>query len=258
MHLIPSFVMVTLLAASGGTQPAAPAANPSREVPAPRQDAAAQERDVYHITAVRAAPGRYGDLIKAAGAPLPSSAGGFSVVFQHAQGEDWDLLLIEHHGEKATVERGAPDPALAERRTTTAWHSDSYVLGPPLAEFRKQLGLDMVKTGAGAAPPDVYVISTFTAVPGHQTELRAAVEQAGPGDTSTGTVVLTHLEGAPWHLLAISRYASWQEFAKAMSAAAGTQTKGAGQKPTGLRQHMASHADTLAIPLAVHQGKGGQ
>lgn len=257
MHLIPSFVMVTLLAGSGGTQPTAPAANSPREAPAPRQDAAAEERDVYHITAVRAAPGRYGDLLKVAGTPLPSSSGGFSVVLRHAQGEDWDLLLIRHLGEKAVVERGAPDPTLAERRTITAWHSDSYVLGPPLAEFRKQLGLDAIKTGAGAAPPDVFIISTFNAVPGHQPQLRAALEQPAPGDTSTGSVILTHLEGAPWHLLAISRYASWQDFAKAMSAASGAPAQQTGQKPSGLRQHMSSHSDSLAVPLAVHQGKTG-
>ena len=63
-------------------------------------------------------------------------------------------------------------------------------------------------------------------------------------DTSSGNVLMTHLEGAAWNFLAVVRYDSWDKFAKNESnSVAQTNKKEGGWFE--LRNHVATHTDTL-------------
>lgn len=256
MHLAPPLLAAAVVAAGFTHQSPSPPQDKQPASPASRpQPSADQHRDVYHVLEVRAAPGRLGDLLMMASSPPPAGRSTFSVAFRHAQGQSWDLLVIEHLGDKATIQRREPDPGLQEQRAVTASHTDSFALGPPVAEFRRQLGLE--KTAVASGPPvDIYIVSTFNAVPGHQPQLQQALLRTLPGTGTSGNVLLTHLEGAPWHMMLISHYASWHELAKAMTAPPGPQVQQAGQAPTSLREHMDSHADTIAFPIAIHATAG--
>src|ERR1700687_583266 len=103
----------------------------------PAQSAA--RTDVYRVHFAKAALGKgaeEGDYLKKQGpnAPMP----GHYIVLRHQEGEDWDYVVIEHLGTKATVEAaGTPVPAAA--RELGSWHGDTFVNGPGWPEFAKAM-----------------------------------------------------------------------------------------------------------------------
>lgn len=211
------------------------------------QTAPATRTDVYHVHFAKAALGKAveeGEFLKtqAPNASMP----GHHLVLRHQDGEDWDYAVIEHEGTKATVEAtGAAIPAAA--RDLNAWHGDTFVNGPPWAEFAKAMGIDegsAAKTGGS-----VYVVSVYRAAPGHREQLEKTLAQQSSGDTASGTVLMQHLEGGPWHYLTVVRYNSWQDFAT-------NEKNGMADtlKPTGgwmqVREHSSYHNDTLTNRIA--------
>ena len=199
--------------------------------------------DVYHVHVTAAAPGKAAQL----GEYLKTSApSGHSLVLRHQDGVEWDYVVIEHLGAKATIEAGGnPPPAAA--RDLSAWHGDTFVNGPAWADFAKAMGLggDAAKT-AGS----VYVVSTYRAAPGHRDQLEKMLGAGqGPGDTAAGAVLMQHLEGAPWNFLTISRYASWQDFGASEASSVAQTAKGSGGWYE-LRDHASFHGDTLASRVA--------
>jgi hypothetical protein len=161
---------------------------------------------------------------------------GHFVVLRHQEGDDWDFCLIEHLGTKATVEI-TPAPAAPPTPPVplNAWHNDTYVSGPAWADVQRALG---------TAASGVYVVSTHRAVPGHRTQLIAALNQVDPAAKVKMTHLLfTHLDGATWQFLSVDRYDSWADFAADRSGAA------SGQGWADVRAHSASHADTIADRL---------
>lgn len=207
--------------------------------------AAAQATEhVYHLTAVRAAPGRIADLLKALTAPAPD-APQFTAVFRHREGDEWDFLLVDYEGERATVQV-APTPAAPAAGPSfpdvAAWHIDSYAAGPPLEEFRKALNL---QTGqSSTARREVYIFSGYSAAAGHYDQLRKTLDKSA-GETPGRVVTLRHIEGAPWQFLSITRYDSWRALADEMQPAE-TQAAPAADVGLELRQHMSRHTDTIA------------
>ena len=200
--------------------------------------------DVYHVHFTKAAPDRpaaLGDFLRA---PNPTSPmPGHFIVLRHQQGDDWDYCVIEHLGPKATVDPGGtpPNPGTDLR----AWHADTFVSGPPWAEFAKNMGL----ADAAATAGSVYSVAVWRAMPGHRAELEKALQQVDAGSkVQTGRVMLQHLEGGPWQFLQVERYNSWQDFATAMAASA----SGSGRGPDAwsqVRQHSSYHHDTVADRL---------
>ena len=72
-------------------------------------------------------------------------------------------------------------------------------------------------------------------------------------------VILQHAEGGAWDSLVISRYDSWAEFAADMDDATAEQRerhaglmRSAGME---LREHAASHNDTIAMRVAIPPAK---
>lgn len=205
--------------------------------------------DVYHVHVTKAALGKaaaLADYLKTTNpnAPMP----GHRLVLRHQDGEDWDYVVIEHLGSKATVDaKGNPPPASA--RDLSAWHEDTFVNGPSWSEFTRATGI-----GEGSATKtagSVYVVSMYRAAPGHRDALEKMLSgpPGGAGATAAGEVLMTHLEGAPWTFLSVTRYNSWQDFATNESNSV-TQT----EKNQGgwfeLRDHTSYHNDTLTTRIA--------
>jgi hypothetical protein len=154
-------------------------------------------------------------------------------VLRHQEGADWDFCVIEHIGTKATVEITPPPPNSAT--PTTAWHEDTFVVGPPWAEFLRAMG----STATG-----VYVASTQRAVPGHRDQLSATLNQVDPAaKVKYGHLLFTHLEGGSWQYLSLDRYGSWADLATDRSSAVSAQSW------ADVRMHSASHTDTIADRL---------
>jgi hypothetical protein len=127
-------------------------------------------------------------------------------------------------------------------------HNDTFVNGPSWEAFAKEMGIDGDgKKTAGS----VYVVSVYRAAPGHRDQLEKMLS-APPNranDTSSGNVLMAHLEGAPWNFLTVARYDSWQKFATNESnSVAQTNKKEGGWFE--LRNHAAFHNDTLTDRIA--------
>jgi hypothetical protein len=199
--------------------------------------------DVYHVHFTAAAPGKaaqLGEYLKT------SSPAGQSLVLRHQQGSEWDYVVIQHLGTKATVE-AAGTPAPAGARDLSSWHGDTFVSGPPWADFVKAMGLgDNAAKTAGS----VYVVVTYRALPGHREALEKMLS-AGPqpGDGVAGAVLLQHLEGAPWTFLGVTRYNSWQDYGAGQAKSGAQTAKGSGGWYE-LRDHISNHTDTLTDRLA--------
>jgi hypothetical protein len=206
-----------------------------------------ERTDVYHVEFIKAALGKAGalaDFLKTpnAKAPMP----GHFIVLRHQEGEDWDYVVIQHLGTKATIE-AAGNPPPAGVRDLVSWHRDTYVNGPCWPEFVKALGLGENGTKTSGA---VYVVSVFRPAPGHREELEKNLSAAPPaGDTSTGAVFLTHLEGAPWSFLTVTRYNSWQDFGTSEASSVADSNKGNSGWFT-MREHASYHADTVTDRIA--------
>jgi hypothetical protein len=205
----------------------------SAQTPAAQQ---APATDVYHVMFVKAAPGQAAAVAKTLQTPDPKDPmGSHFILLRHQEGADWDYCLIQHVGAKPTVEIPPPTPDSAT--PTMAWHDDSFVSGPAWPEFQRVMGLTGDQTGNA-----VYVVSSQRAVPGHRAQLLESLNRpAPPSKVTVGNLVMTHLEGGDWQYLALSKYNSWQDLAADRSAAAG-----AGDAWGEIRQHSASHADTIA------------
>jgi hypothetical protein len=212
------------------------------------EDAPAQaaRTDVYHVHFAKAALGKgaeEGDFLKKQGpnAPMP----GHRIVLRHQDGEDWDYAVIEHLGTTATV-NAAGNPPPGNARDLNAWHTDSFANGPAWSEFAKAMGLDDAAKSAGS----VYVVSVYRAAPGHRDELEKSLAQL-PSSTAgiAGNLLMQHLEGGPWHYLAIARYNSWQDFATSEKASVADTLK-----PDGgwlaIRNHSTYHNDTITDRIA--------
>jgi len=207
----------------------------------------AKRTDVYHIHFAKAALGKVGplgDYLKTPDpkAPMP----GHVLVLRHQAGDAWDYVEVEHEGTKATIDSSGR-AAAPDVRDRYEWHNDTFVVGPPWAEFTAAMGIG---SQAASTVGSVYVVSVYRAAPGHRDgllkELMAPPEK---GDTSVGNVILAHLEGADWNFFGIARYKSYQDYGVNETNSIAQTKKGAGGWVT-LRDHVAYHVDTLADRIA--------
>jgi hypothetical protein len=202
------------------------------------QTPAATTEELYHVRFVKAAPGQLAALTAAElKAPPDPNNPEPPIILRHAEGDDWQLVVISPLGKDETLRAEQPNPAmqqwLTQLRTLSARHDDTIAQGPAWADAKKLL------LGDGQAGA-VYIVSTFEPVPGHRDQLLTALT-AGPPATPS-TLVLTHREGAVWTFLAIDRYASWSALGEAMQKQA-AQTPG----PSPASEHFATHHDTIAV-----------
>jgi hypothetical protein len=214
--------------------------------PAATSSTAAARTDVYHVHFTHAAPGKAAALAEALKTPDPTAPmPGHSIMFRHQEGDSWDYCVVEHLGTKATVEAARPAPAgAAATRDSSDWHTDTYVSGPPWADFAKAMGIN-----EGAGKSAIYIVSVYRATPGHREQLDTAISTVAPGDPAAGTVVMQHLEGAAWTFFGIARYATWEDFVKSETSSLAEQAKNTGGW-SAFREHASYHTDTLADRIA--------
>lgn len=233
-HVFTLFALAVSLSVVGA------AAQPAQSGQAAKGD---NSVDVYHVHFNKAAPGQataLGDRLKT---PDPKAAmPGHMLVLRHQEGDDWDYCVIEHLGAKATVDT-APSPLTPSMRDQSAWHTDTFVAGPPWAEFARAMGLD----ASGSAGNPIYIVAVHRALPGHRDQLEKLLRNPGTSKVPTGNVVLQHLEGGPWNFLTVTRYNSWSDLASDRANA--TSATGTGGQWNDIRMHSASHHDTIADRL---------
>ena len=243
-------VIVVLLAtvaitSAAWAQSPSPAGTASAAATAAASPAA--RTDVYHVHFAKAAVGKaaeLGEVLKKQG-PDATMPGHF-IVLRHMDGDDWDYCVIEHLGTKATID--AVRPAVpASQMALGASHTDTFVNGPAWSEFAKQMGIDDASKSAASA----YVVSTYRPAPGQRDGLDKFLNEPPDRatDTSSGNVVLQHLEGAAWTFVAVSRYNSWSDFAKNESNSVAQMNK----KEGGwfkLRTFISYHTDTVCDRMA--------
>ena len=238
------FATVAITSAAWAQSPS-PAGTASAAATAAASPAA--RTDMYHVHFGKAAVGKaaeLGDGLKKqdATAPMP----GHFIVLRHMDGDDWDYCVIEHLGTKATIDASRPAPPPAQG-ALGASHTDTFVSGPPWSEFAKQMGIDDAsKTTASA-----YVVSTYRPAPGQREGLDKFLNEPPDRatDTSSGNVVLQHMEGAAWTFVAVARYNSWSDFAKNESNSVAQMNK----KEGGwfkLRTFISYHTDTVCDRMA--------
>lgn len=228
-------------------QSPSPAASPGAATAAATGSAAART-DMYHVHFAKAALGKSAELAdvlkkQSPDAPMP----GHFIVLRHQDGDSWDYCVVEHLGTKATVEASRPAPP-ASQMALGDWHTDTFVNGPSWATFAKELGID----DAAKSTASAYVVSTYRPEPGQREALEKFLTEPPDRttDTSSGNILLQHLEGAAWTFVAISRYNSWNDFAKNEVNSIAQMSK---KKDSGwfkLRGLVSYHTDTLCDRMA--------
>jgi hypothetical protein len=235
--------ILVLLATIGVTSVAlAQSPSPATSTSSSTTTSPAARTDLYHVHFAKSALGKAAehlDVLKKQDpkAPMP----GHFVVLRHMDGDSWDYCTIEHFGAKATVEATRPAPP-ASQMALGDWHTDTFAIGPAWAEFAKQMGLDDAsKTTASA-----YVVSMYRPATSQREALDKFLNEPPDRavDTSSGNVVLQHMEGAAWTFVAIARYNSWSDFGKneTNSVAQMNKKEGGWFK---LRSLISFHTDTL-------------
>jgi len=198
--------------------------------------------DIYHVFVVKAALGKAKELTEWLKEPDPQHPDVKGILLRHQDGDSWDFVAIEHMGTKATVEISAPSMT-PQQRLLIDWHSDTYVAGPHWSVFAKEMGID---GDAAKTAGSVYVVSDYRAAPGHRDDLEKMLSEPpnGATDTSSGNVLLAHVEGSAWNFLAVARYDSWEKFAENEKNSV-AQMKNADSGWFTLRAHAALHHDTV-------------
>src|SRR6266542_3286176 len=174
---------------------------------------ASNRTDLYHVHFVKAAPGKSVELLNslknpAADTAMPTHA----LILRHLEGDDWDFAVIQHLGNKVTLDTSGA--AFGPARELRAWHNDTYAQGPAWSEFAKAMGIGQQAAGAAPAGSDLYIATTYRGAAGHRAQLEDP--EAGARARRAGLTQDAGLE---------------------------------------LRQHMASHTDTIAERVAIQAAK---
>jgi len=245
MKLIASTLLVTLGIVSA-TWAQTPSPTAAASSPAAATSTAANT-DLYHVHFAKSATGKaaeHADMLKKQDpkSPMP----GHFIVFRHMDGDAWDYCTIEHLGTKATLEANRPLPPTSQMALGD-WHTDTFVTGPSWTEFAKQLGLDDPSKSTASA----YVVSMYRPASGQREGLDKFLREPPDSavDTSSGNIVLQHMEGAAWSYVAVARYNSWADFGKneTNSVAQMNKKEGGWFKLRGL---VSFHTDTLCDRIA--------
>jgi hypothetical protein len=207
--------------------------------------------EIYHIHVVQAAAGKLPQLLneyRNAPGPDPGEPQVSPIILRHREGGEWDLIVITPLGKQTTIS-AEPLPQAVQAynqriQPLTSWHGDTFVVGPSWATVQKALMPE------ANAPQTVYVVSDYRAIPGHRQQLRQVLDR-NEQDTPGRAVTFSHIEGAPWNFLTVTRYNSWTELGGA------TQPQ-AGQQPDpglSIREHLAVHHDTICTYVSGGQPK---
>lgn len=231
----------------------------------------AQSPFVYKVDLVRAAPGALLDLIElyrdrmtlydAAGDRRPA-------IIRHSQGDQWDLMLVYPVGDlanwfsadrKARREAASATQAArggltmaafdARRQALTAWREETFFTGAGIAE-----------TGPRFRDAGYFHVEMFVALPGKRDELLRERQMENDYLRMIGrpeNLVLTKQLGGAWDAMTIGFYRDLKHYAESADIPADRQEiaaraagfQGAAYIGSYLRELIASHHDTLGVPV---------
>lgn len=210
---------------------------------------------LYKTTYVRAAPGKLLDLIalyKGLNDALAAGGDERPLWWRHAEGDQWDLMLIFPMGTRAEyyaadrVGRRAKALSLeAALKPCIAWQEDLFVLGPPLEILKRAF-----KTAG------FYHIEMFVALPGKQDELLREREMENVYQVAMGRPAylnFVRVEGAPWDVFSLGCYRDmlhWADTAGIPKEKKDEAARAAGFKDSGeigptMRTLIDLHRDTM-------------
>jgi hypothetical protein len=190
----------------------------------------------YRMTLMRAAPGRLLELVAA--------VKGRGLVLRHAQGDQWDLMVLAPVAGYADLAGAPPLADLA----LVAWQEDELVRGPDIAH------LD------GFAAAGLYHVEMFVALAGRRGDLIHEREMENAYLATLGrprNAIFVRELGAAWDAFTIGPYRSWKHFAerddippdRSLAAARAAGFDGDDHIGPYLRSLIQSHHDTLATPV---------
>ena len=218
---------------------------------------------VYQAVMMRATPGRLLDLVELVKSRLPvyrAAGEAAPVLMRHAQGDQWDLLVLvpigtiaEHFGAerqirwRSAVKRTGFDDAEFLRRLDewVSWQEELYVTGPPITELE-----------SAAAASGYFHLEIFQALAGMRDSLMA--ERAMENDFlarigKPANFIFRKVTGPAWDAFTIGFYRDLQHYAEPSrvspededraARAAGFQSRN--HIGAHLRRYLQGHHDTL-------------
>lgn len=215
---------------------------------APPAHAQALRGDVLHrTTLLRAAPGRLLDLIGALKAKGFGAAGSKTLLLRHAQGDHWDLMLLQPVKGYAEVLKDDRPAPLAPAELV-AWQEDEFVRGPDLEAL------------PAFRDTNLYHVEMFHALAEKRGELLKERETenvyAGLLERPQTAIFVREL-GASWDCFTLGPYRSWKHYAerddipkeKSASAARAAGFQSVEQISPYLRSLILDHHDSLLTPV---------
>jgi hypothetical protein len=155
---------------------------------------------LYRMTLLRAAPGRFDDLL----AEVRREAGGSGgLAVRHSQGDQWDFLLLVPVPAATAVGGRALTPPFSE--AAVAWQEDELVRGPAFDVLP-----DFLSAG-------LYHFEMFDAVPGKLDELVREREMENAYLAAVGrprNLIFRREFGAAWDAFTIGAYRDWRHYAE--------------------------------------------
>lgn len=201
---------------------------------------------LYRMTLLRAAPGRLLDLVGAlkaravAAAPRP-------LLLRHAQGDHWDLMLLQPAAGYAQAIAGERPGPLASAELI-AWQEDEFVRGPDIDAL------------PGFREANLYHAEMFHALADKRAELLKEREMENAYAAALGrpqTAIFVRELGASWDSFTLGAYRSWKHYAerddipkdRAASAAKTAGFPDVDQIGPYLRSLILDHQDSLLTPV---------
>lgn len=201
---------------------------------------------LYRTTLFRAAPGRLLDLIGALKAKALDGADSKALLLRHAQGDHWDLMLLQPIPAYAQALKDRP--GLLAPPELVAWQEDEFVRGPDIDAL------------PGFRSANLYHVEMFHALSEKRGELVKERDMENAYSGSLGrpqNAVFVRELGASWDCFTIGPYKSWKHYAerdditKERSAGAAKAAGFGGDDQIGpyLRSLILDHHDSLLTPV---------
>lgn len=197
----------------------------------------------YRVTLLRAAPGKYDDLLAEVRRQV-GAAGGLAV--RHSQGDQWDFVCLAPVPPASVIGSAALTSPFTE--AAVAWQEDLLVRGP---------ALDVLP---GFLAAGLYHFEMFDAAPGKLDELVREREMENAYLAGVGrprNLIFRREFGAAWDAFTIGAYRDWRHYAErdlvtpAQARAAAVAAGFASEQAIGpyMRTLILSHRDTLGGPI---------
>lgn len=198
---------------------------------------------LYRNTLLQAAPGRLLDLIAALKASAPEK----SLLLRHAQGDHWDLMLLQLVATAGPASKNGRVSPLAPA-DLIAWQEDEFVRGPDIDAL------------PGFREAGLFHLEMFHALAGRTAELlkEREMENAYAGLLARPqTAIFVREIGASWDSFTVGWYRGWKHYAerddipkeKSASAAKAAGFGSQEQISPYLRSLISDHHDTLLTPV---------